>query len=99
MNNNIKSFIAGEDGASVGKVELTNGETLPCDIAILGVGVISNTEWLKSSSVLVTPEGTIPVNEVQSVKYQGNDSCCNNFFFFSVLANKREEHFRRWRYR
>lgn len=65
MNNNIKSFIASSDGTSVGQVELTNGETLPCDIAILGVGVIPNTEWLKSSSVTLSSEGTVPVNEVQ----------------------------------
>lgn len=63
----IKQFIAKEDEENVvGKVELADGQILPADIVIAGIGSTFYTTWLKNSHVQMKDDGTIAVDEVQN---------------------------------
>lgn len=65
FQNNIKQFIPKEEEEDVlAKVELTDGQILPADIAIIGIGSTFYTDWLKSSSVQMRNDGAILVNKV-----------------------------------
>lgn len=46
------------------EVELTDGQTLPADIAIIGIGTTFYTDWMKESSVQMNDDGTVSVNKV-----------------------------------
>ncbi|XP_011684461.1 PREDICTED: apoptosis-inducing factor 3-like isoform X2 [Wasmannia auropunctata] len=78
FQNNIKQFIPKEGEESVvAKVELTDGQILPADIAIVGIGSTFYTDWLKGSSVQMRDNGTILVDKhlrtnVENV-YAGGD--------------------------
>ena len=65
FKNNIKQFIPkkGEENV-LAKVELTDGQILPADIVIIGIGSTFYTEWMKKSSVTMRDDGSIPVNKV-----------------------------------
>lgn len=64
FQNNIKQFISKEEEEDVlAKVELTDGQILPADIAIIGIGSTFYTDWLKSSSVQMRNDGAILVNK------------------------------------
>ncbi|XP_072746767.1 apoptosis-inducing factor 3 isoform X2 [Anoplolepis gracilipes] len=64
FQNNIKQFIPKEDEENVlGKVELTDGQILPADIIIVGIGSTFYTDWLKESLVKMRNDGTIIVNK------------------------------------
>ncbi|XP_011055207.1 PREDICTED: apoptosis-inducing factor 3-like [Acromyrmex echinatior] len=64
FKNNIKQFIPkkGEENV-LAKVELTDGQILPADIVIVGIGSTFYTEWMKKSSVTMRDDGSIPVNK------------------------------------
>ena len=65
FRNSIKQFIPKECEENVlAKVELTDGQILPADIAIIGIGSTFYTDWMKTSSVTMRDDGTIPVNKV-----------------------------------
>jgi len=65
FQNNIKQFISKEGEESVlAKIELTDGQILPADIAIIGIGSTFYTNWMKESSVQMRKDGTIQVNKV-----------------------------------
>ncbi|KMR04596.1 apoptosis-inducing factor 3 [Lasius niger] len=78
FQNNIKQFIPKEDEENVlAKVELTDGQILPADIVVVGIGSTFYTNWLKESFVKMRNDGTIIVNEhlrtnVENV-YAGGD--------------------------
>ncbi|XP_029674758.1 apoptosis-inducing factor 3 isoform X3 [Formica exsecta] len=64
FQNNIKQFIPKEDEENVlGKVELTDGQILPADIVIVGIGSTFYTDWLKESVLKMRNDGTIIVNK------------------------------------
>ncbi|XP_053617093.1 apoptosis-inducing factor 3 isoform X2 [Plodia interpunctella] len=52
----------GEDGA-VKSVELSNGNTLPADMLILGVGTTFYTDFLRDSGIEMQPNGAVSVND------------------------------------
>lgn len=54
------------------KVELTDGQILPADIVIVGIGTIFYTDWLKESVVKMRNDGSVIVNKVQLL---GNTYC------------------------
>lgn len=64
FRNNIKQFIPREGETAVAKVELTDGQILPADIAIVGIGSTFYTDWMKDSSVGMRDDGTVVVNKV-----------------------------------
>lgn len=76
--NNIKRFISKEGEENVlAKIELTDGQILPADIAIIGIGSTFYTDWMKESSVQMRDDGSIIVNKhlrtnVENV-YAGGD--------------------------
>ncbi|XP_011342297.1 apoptosis-inducing factor 3 isoform X2 [Ooceraea biroi] len=64
FQNNIKQFIAREDEENVlGKIELTDGQILPADVAVIGIGSTFYTDWMKNSSVQMRDDGTVVVDK------------------------------------
>ncbi|KOC70387.1 Apoptosis-inducing factor 3, partial [Habropoda laboriosa] len=66
----------GEESA-VGRIVLTDGEILPADIVIIGIGSTFYTDWLKDSSIKMLEDGSIAVDKylktnVENV-YAGGD--------------------------
>ncbi|XP_052214021.1 apoptosis-inducing factor 3-like isoform X3 [Dreissena polymorpha] len=60
----IKEFI-GEAG-KLKEAVLTTGVRLPADLAILGVGVVPATSFLKDSGIKMTDRGFVPVDETMA---------------------------------
>lgn len=75
---NITQFVAKEgEPNNVGSVILTNGQVLPADIVIMGIGSTFYTDWLKDSSIEMLKDGSIKVDHylktnVENV-YAGGD--------------------------
>ncbi|XP_070159015.1 apoptosis-inducing factor 3 isoform X2 [Polyergus mexicanus] len=64
FQNNIKQFIPKKDEENVlDKIELTDGQILPADIVIAGIGSTFYTDWLKESVLKMRNDGTIIVNK------------------------------------
>lgn len=61
LETEVRRFEAGEDG-TVRTVETTRGE-LPCDLAVIAIGVVPNTAWLSSSDIRRDKGGGILVDE------------------------------------
>ncbi|XP_046386365.1 apoptosis-inducing factor 3 isoform X2 [Ischnura elegans] len=63
MNNSIKCFIGGEGGEEnlLKEVELENGEKIPADVCILGLGALPNTSFLEGSGINLE-SGNVVVN-------------------------------------
>lgn len=61
MSNGIKRCI-GENGV-LSSVELNSGEVLKADLAIIGIGSLLYTDFLKSSDVAVSADGSVTVDE------------------------------------
>ncbi|XP_035825044.1 apoptosis-inducing factor 3 isoform X1 [Aplysia californica] len=57
----VKEF-RGEDG-KVTEAVLANGETLPADVCVMGVGVVPATQFLQDSGVDLTSRGFVTVNK------------------------------------
>lgn len=52
----------GENGV-IKSVELANGNTLPADMLILGIGTTFYTDFLKDSGITLEPNGAVTVND------------------------------------
>lgn len=61
MSNGIKRCI-GENGV-LSSVELNSGEVLKADLAIIGIGSLLYTDFLKTSGVETNENGSVTVNE------------------------------------
>jgi len=59
--NGIAEFL-GEDGKLTG-VKLANGTELPCELAVVAIGVIPNVRLAKESGITIGETGAIAVNE------------------------------------
>lgn len=64
--NSVVSRFLGE--GSVSGVELDNGDVIPADVVILGVGTICNTQFLRDSGVELARDGSILVDETLRVR-------------------------------
>ena len=73
MNNGASEF-CGEDG-SLREVVLKDGQRIPADVCVLGVGVTPATSFLKDSGLNMTPSGAVTVDKVWMY--------C--FFFFPIF--------------
>jgi len=62
MKNGIKACISDEDG-NVKSVELNDGEVLPADLCIMGIGTTYYTDFLKDSGINLNANGSIDTNE------------------------------------
>ena len=54
----------GNDDGRITEVVLQNGETLPADICIMGVGVKPSTGFLKESEIALNTKGAVIVDKV-----------------------------------
>ena len=66
MKSKIDKLVAGEDNKVTGVV--IDGETVPADFVIMGVGVAPATEFLKSSGLTIEKDGGVKVDQYLRVK-------------------------------
>ncbi|EEB14629.1 rubredoxin-NAD reductase, putative [Pediculus humanus corporis] len=67
LNQTIEKF-EGENGTLTG-IELSDGSKLECDICIIGIGVTSNTDYLKPETMKLGKNNAIDVNEYLQSQY------------------------------
>lgn len=65
----IKEFVGA--GGSVKEVLLGNGDKIPADMCLLGIGVSPATGFLKDSDVTLTPEGFVIVDKTMHTNLEG----------------------------
>ncbi len=58
----VAEIVRGADGR-VRAVRLEGGDELPCDVAVVAIGVVPNTGFLASSGLRLAPGGAIEVDE------------------------------------
>ncbi|KAJ7220091.1 hypothetical protein GGX14DRAFT_585494 [Mycena pura] len=63
MKTKIEKIIPKEDDESLAGGVVVNGETLPCDFVIMGVGVAPATQFLKDSGMSLEKDGGVRVDE------------------------------------
>ncbi|KIK62519.1 hypothetical protein GYMLUDRAFT_41980 [Collybiopsis luxurians FD-317 M1] len=63
MQTKVEKIVPREDNASLAGGVVVNGETLPADFVIMGVGVAPATEFLKDSGIELEKDGSIQVDE------------------------------------
>lgn len=61
LETELSRFLPAEDG-TLGRVETTRGE-LPCDLAVVAIGVVPNTDWLADSGIARDAIGGILVDD------------------------------------
>ena len=84
-SNQVKSI---EGSGKVSGVKLSNGETLPADLVIIGIGAVPNIELAEKMGLKVDPRAGIAVNEYLQTEdpdvYAAGD-CASKF---SVITGK-----------
>ncbi|XP_076107886.1 apoptosis-inducing factor 3-like isoform X2 [Mytilus galloprovincialis] len=65
----IKEFTGNDNRAT--EAVLSDDTKLPCDLAILGVGVVPATDFLKDSDITMTNRGFIPVDKNMKTNVEG----------------------------
>lgn len=63
----VTKFV-GEEGKLTG-VKIDNGETIEANVAVMGVGVVPDTEFLYNSKIYRDDRGYVPVNEYLETNY------------------------------
>ncbi|XP_004522493.1 apoptosis-inducing factor 3 [Ceratitis capitata] len=58
MESRMKDILS-DDGVRVTEVRTTDGYKYPCDVLLIAVGVVPNTDWVIDSDVPVNIDGTI----------------------------------------
>jgi len=67
MQTKVEKIIPQEGNPSLAGGVVVNGQTLPADFVIMGVGVAPATEFIKQSGIEVEKDGGILVNEYLQV--------------------------------
>ncbi|KAK7032856.1 hypothetical protein R3P38DRAFT_2919316 [Favolaschia claudopus] len=67
MQTKIEKIVPKEDDASLAGGVIVNGETLPCDLVIMGVGVAPATKFLKDSGMELEKDGGVKVDQYLKV--------------------------------
>ncbi|KAJ6577382.1 hypothetical protein B0H19DRAFT_1119576 [Mycena capillaripes] len=67
MSTKMEKFVPREDDESLAGGVIVNGETLPCDFVIMGVGVAPATQFLKDSGMPLERDGGVKVDEYMKV--------------------------------
>ncbi len=65
VNETVEGFVQ-KDGLAV--TVITNNQTIPADLIILGLGVIPNSELAKNAGIPLGPKESIKVNELQQTE-------------------------------
>lgn len=63
MSTKVEKIVAREDSATIAAGVVVNGETIPADFVIMGVGVAPATEFLKGSGIPLEKDGGVKVDE------------------------------------
>ncbi|KAJ3714903.1 hypothetical protein DFJ43DRAFT_1102816 [Lentinula guzmanii] len=63
MQNQVEKIVPREDNPSLAESVVVNGEALPADFVVMGVGVAPATEFLKGSGIELEKGGGIEVDE------------------------------------
>ena len=79
----VEKIIPSDSDPSLAAAVVANGQTLPADFVVMGVGVAPATEFLKQSGFQLERDGGIKVDEF--LKVHGHDniyaigalSCCS----------------------
>ncbi|KJA26356.1 hypothetical protein HYPSUDRAFT_36661 [Hypholoma sublateritium FD-334 SS-4] len=73
MSSKVDKIVAQEGNPELAGGVVVNGETLPCDFVIMGVGVAPATKFLKDSGLEIEKDGGIKVDKYLRVK-SGKDT-------------------------
>jgi len=68
MKTKIDKIVASSENPNLASGVVVNGETLPADFVIMGVGVAPATEYLKDSGIQLEKDGGIRVDEYLRVR-------------------------------
>jgi nitrite reductase (NADH) large subunit len=63
FNDQVAGAVGSPTGAVAGVVSKSRGDTLPCEMLAVGIGVVPNTEYLVGSGVELGPRGMVVVND------------------------------------
>lgn len=63
MSTKVEKIIASEENPSIASGVEVNGEVIPADFVIMGVGVAPATEFLKGSGIELEQDGGVKVDE------------------------------------
>ena len=69
----LKEFV-GADGKLTG-VKISTDEVIEADVAIVGIGVVPSTSFLKESSLELTRRGEVVVDEVMGMSLKTGGFC------------------------
>jgi NADPH-dependent 2,4-dienoyl-CoA reductase/sulfur reductase-like enzyme len=72
MKSQVEKIIPSESNPSLAAGVVVNGQTLPADFVVMGVGVAPATEFLKQSGFQLEKDGGVKVDEY--LKVQGHDN-------------------------
>lgn len=67
MSSKVEKIVPQEGNESLAGGVVVNGETLPCDLVIMGVGVAPATQFLKDSGMPLEKDGGVKVDENMKV--------------------------------
>ena len=82
MSSKVDKIVPQEGNPELAGGVIVNGETLPCDFVIMGVGVAPATKFLKDSGLELEKDGGIKVDKYLRVK-SGRD--IKNVFAIGLL--------------
>jgi apoptosis-inducing factor 3 len=74
MKTKIEKIAEREDDPKLAGGVVVNGETIPADFVIMGVGVKPATEWLQNSGIPLQKDGSIQVDEYMHVQNLPSDA-------------------------
>lgn len=70
MSSKVEKIVAQEGNSALAGGVIVNGQTIPADFVIMGVGVAPATEFLKGSGIELERDGGVKVDEYLRVKGQ-----------------------------
>ncbi|KAF9470912.1 hypothetical protein BDN70DRAFT_888625 [Pholiota conissans] len=73
MSSKVDKIVPQEGNPALAGGVVVNGETLPCDFVVMGVGVAPATQFLKGSGIELEKDGGIKVDKFMRVK-SGKDT-------------------------
>jgi len=68
MQTKVEKIVAKEDDPKLAAGVVVNGETLPADFVVMGVGVRPATDFLKASGIEIERDGGVRVDELLRVR-------------------------------
>ncbi|CAK5268625.1 unnamed protein product [Mycena citricolor] len=95
MGAKVDKIVANESDESIATSVVVNGETLPCDFVVMGVGVAPATQFLKDSGMTLEKDGGLKVDEYLAVPGYPDVYAAGDIVHYPMAAageHKRIEH-------